>query len=94
MSKYIVDLVNTRSGFMGKFELDLVITTVGGVDFSHQVVVRDAVYRSVPYSRNFPTFRHARSFFSLCLEREGTLTEVADLFALTREFYEGENAGQ
>ena len=43
MSKYIVDLVNTRSGFMGKFELDLVITTVGGVDFSHQVVVRDAV---------------------------------------------------
>ena len=94
MSKYTTDLVNTHSGFLGKYELDLVITTVGGVDFSHQVVVRDAVYRSVPYSRNFPTFRHARSFFNMCLEREGTLTEITDIFALTREFYDNESQGQ
>lgn len=93
MSKYTTDLVNTHSGFMGKYELDLVITTVGSVDFSHQVVIRDAVYRSVPYSRNFPTFRHARSFFNMCLEREGTLTEVTDVFALTREFYDNESQG-
>ena len=93
MSKYTTDLVNTHSGFMGKYELDLVITTVGGVDFSHQVVIRDAVYRSVPYSRNFPTFRHARSFFDLCLEREGVLTEITDIFALTREFYDNESQG-
>ena len=93
MSKYTTDLVSTHSGFMGKYELDLVITTVGSVDFSHQVVIRDAVYRSVPYSRNFPTFRHARLFFNMCLEREGTLTEVTDVFALTREFYDNESQG-
>ena len=93
MSKYTTDLVNTHPGFMGKYELDLVITTVGSVDFSHQVVIRDAVYRSVPYSRNFPTLRHARSFFNMCLEREGTLTEVTDVFSLTREFYDNESQG-
>lgn len=92
MSKfgYTVDLVNTHSGFMGKYELDLIVTTVGGTDFSHQVVVRDGIYRNVPFVRNFPSFRQARSFFMLMLESEHTLHEVNDMYQLAKSFYAGE----
>lgn len=92
MSKttYSIDLVNSHSGFMGKYELDLIITTVGGTDFSHQVLVRDAVYRNVPFVRNFPSFRQARAFWLLMLDSEHTLIEVNDLYQLAKEFYAGE----
>lgn len=88
-SKYSVDVVNTHTGFLGKFELDLVITTCKNVDFSYQVIMRDDVYQSVPFTRNFPTFRQARSFFLLCLESEHSILEVGDMYQLAKDFYTG-----
>lgn len=85
--KYNVDLITTNSGFMGKFELDLIIVSVGNTDFSYQVLLRDDAYQSTPFVRNFSNFRQARAFFSLCLESEHMLVEVGDLYQLAKDFF-------
>lgn len=85
--KYSVDLISTHSGFMGKFELDLIIVSVGNTDFSYQVLVRDDAYQSTPFIRNFSNFRQARSFFQLCLEQEQMMVEINDLYTLAKEFF-------
>lgn len=86
---YSVDLVNTHTGFLGKFELDLLVTTCKNVDFAYQVIMRDDAYQNVPFTRNFPTFRQARAFFLLCLESEHTILEVSDMYQLAKDFYTG-----
>lgn len=85
--KYFVDVVNTQSGFCGKYELDLIIISHLNTDFSYQVALRDDAYQSVPFVRNFSTFRQARAFFLMCLEREQEIFDLNGLYDLAKEFY-------
>ena len=86
-SAYTTDVVDSHTGFMGKFELDLVLVTSGPIEIGSFVAVKDSAYKANIRTQYFRYFSQARQFFIFLMDEESQLTDINSLHKAINQFY-------
>lgn len=84
-TKYKATVLQSMTGFLGVYDLDLICIETMDYDYAFQIVVVDKQYQKVPFFRNVSNFSIGRRLFKALSENSEVFKNIDDVYNFIAE---------